>query len=190
MKRLLLIMLLIGTIAACKKEDPVQPPPGGGPVNESELITTLRLHFTSLDSSDQREWVWRDLDGEGGDPPVITTEPLGADVIYTVRIEVLDESDMDDVEDITAEIVEEDAEHQFFFISTGVNATIQYTDQDVNGDPVGVQSLWSLGAASSGTVDVILRHEPNKDAPGVSDGDITNAGGDTDVEVNFPLVIE
>jgi hypothetical protein len=37
---------------------------------------------------------------------------------------------------------------------------------------------------------VTLRHEPDKGAAGVSGGDITNAGGDTDIEVTFPVVIE
>ena len=37
---------------------------------------------------------------------------------------------------------------------------------------------------------VVLRHLLDKFAEGVADGDITNAGGDTDVEVSFPIVIE
>ncbi|HBK71516.1 MAG TPA: type 1 periplasmic binding fold superfamily protein, partial [Flavobacteriaceae bacterium] len=36
----------------------------------------------------------------------------------------------------------------------------------------------------------ILRHEPNKSASGVSDGDITNAGGETDIEVIFNITVQ
>jgi len=39
-------------------------------------------------------------------------------------------------------------------------------------------------------VTITLRHEPAKDATGVSDGDITNAGGETDISVNFPVEIQ
>jgi hypothetical protein len=35
-----------------------------------------------------------------------------------------------------------------------------------------------------------LRHLLNKNAAGVSTGDITNAGGSTDAEVTFPIVVE
>ena len=48
----------------------------------------------------------------------------------------------------------------------------------------------TTGDASSGDVTVILRHEPDKEADGVSDGDVTNAGGETDVEVTFDADVE
>ena len=35
-----------------------------------------------------------------------------------------------------------------------------------------------------------LRHEPAKDASGVAAGDITNAGGETDIEVTFDVTVE
>ncbi len=190
LKNALFIAALGGALTACRKDDDDSPTPPAPPVNEQELITTVNMIFTSPDSTDQREWSWRDLDGDGGNVPVITTEPLAANASYALRIEVLDESNMSAVEDITEEILAEDAEHQFFFITTGTNATIQYTDQDGNGNPVGVASLWTLGMASTGTATVVLRHEPDKGAAGVSAGDITNAGGDTDIEVEFPFVIE
>ncbi|MDZ7846151.1 MAG: hypothetical protein U5L96_04995 [Owenweeksia sp.] len=60
---------------------------------------------------------------------------------------------------------------------------------DNNGRPIGVQTSATTGSASSGDLDVILRHEPNKDGPGVANGDITNAGGETDVQVNFQVSI-
>lgn len=43
---------------------------------------------------------------------------------------------------------------------------------------------------AGGDLKIVLLHEPNKDAEGVSAGDITNAGGDTDVEVTFALGLE
>ena len=39
----------------------------------------------------------------------------------------------------------------------------------------------------SASMTVILRHEADKAGAGVSDSDITNAGGETDIEVTFPF---
>ncbi len=187
-----LVLGLAMTLAACKKEDPVPPTPGGNnpPPNEQELITTVIMHFESMDGSENKLFTWRDLDGDGGDPPVIEVEPLSAGTVYRVHIQLLDESDPDDVEDITEEIEEEDVEHQFFYTVTSADAGFVYDDADADGNPVGLATIWTMGAAGSGTLTVTLRHEPDKGAPGVSEGDITNAGGETDVEVAFPLIIE
>lgn len=185
--------LAAGCLVACKKEDPVTPSPGGPPPpppNEQELITTVRLTFVSLDGTEQKEWLWRDLDGDGGNPPEITADILTTGTTYNVSIQVLDESDPADVEDITEEIEEEDDEHQFFFLVNGVDATITYADADGNGNPLGLSTVWVCGAPGLGTLTLVLRHELDKDAPGVSAGDITNAGGDTDVEIVFPFRIQ
>ena len=36
---------------------------------------------------------------------------------------------------------------------------------------------------------MILKHEPNKSAAGVAGGDVTNAGGETDAEMEFPITV-
>ena len=71
-----LVLGLAMTLAACKKEDPVPPAPGGNnpPPNEQELITTVIMHFESMDGSENKLFTWRDLDGDGGDPPVIEVD--------------------------------------------------------------------------------------------------------------------
>lgn len=181
-------LIAAGTITACRPEDddPATPTP---PVNEEELITTLSLHFHSSGGVEHKHFNFVDLDGDGGDPPSITTEPLSADSVYHVHIEVLNASGST-VEDITEEIEEEAAAHQFFFQVSGANATVAYEDADPNGMPIGLETEWTVGGVSSGSIVVTLRHGPDKHAPGVSGGDITNAGGETDIEVSFPLVIE
>jgi len=184
----LALLATAATITGCKKDedDPVTPAP---PPNEEELITTLELHFHSSGGAEHKHFKFTDLDGDGGNAPVIMADTLSADSLYSVEIEVLNESETP-AEDITAEITDEDEDHQFFFQVSGANATVVYADADANGNPVGLASTWTIGAASNGTVVVTLRHEPNKSAAGVSSGDITNAGGDTDIEVTFPVVIE
>ena len=51
-------------------------------------------------------------------------------------------------------------------------------------------TLTTAATAMTGNLTITLRHEPSKNAVGVSDGDITNAGGETDVQAVFPIVIQ
>ena len=120
---------------------------------------------------------------------MITADTLSHDSIYNMVIDVLNES-ATPADTITAEILAEDEDHQFFFQPSGATITVAYGDADADGNPVGLNTTWTIGAAGNGTVLVTLRHQPNKSASGVSIGDITNAGGDTDIEVSFPMVIE
>ena len=189
MKYLTYALIATATITACKKDDDDPVTPTTPPVNEEELITTLRLHFHSAGGAEHKMFVFTDLDGDGGNAPVIMADTLSHDSIYHMEIEVLNESESP-AENITEEIEEESDVHQFFFQVSGANATVIYDDMDANMLPIGLKSMWTIGAASNGTVIVTLRHEPDKTATGVSSGDITNAGGETDIEVTFPLVIE
>ncbi len=94
-------------------------------------------------------------------------------------------------ENITTEVQDESDVHQFFFQPTGVNITVAYDDADVNGRPIGLRSIWTVGASSAGSMLITLRHEPEKAAPGVSNGDISNAGGETDIAPDFtPVVVD
>ena len=42
----------------------------------------------------------------------------------------------------------------------------------------------------NGTITITLRHEPNKGGEGVSNGDITNAGGETDAQVSYNVSLQ
>ena len=86
--------------------------------------------------------------------------------------------------------MEEDLEHQVFFSTSVSGMTISYNDMDDDGNPLGLSSIVNTSTADNGTLTIILRHEPAKDADGVSDGDITNAGGETDIEVTFNIDVE
>ena len=75
------------------------------------------------------------------------------------------------------EVLEEALEHQFFFTPTNNVASIEYNDTDADGNPIGLDISFQTENATVITqiMTVTLRHEPNKDAEGVSDGDIANA---------------
>ncbi len=132
---------------------------------------------------------FRDLDGDGANAPVITGGTLAANTVYDGSLDLLNETECP-AERVTAEIEEEDDEHQFFFSSTGgLNVTVAYADTDGT-NPVGLKTTVTTGAASQGTMRVTLRHEPNKSAAGVSAGNIANAGGETDIEVEFNVTVQ
>jgi len=153
---------------------------------EEEVITTLNYTLTAGASTVTLSF--QDLDGDGGNAPTITGGTLAANTAYSGSIELLNESETP-AEDVTEEIEEEDEEHQFFFASTN-GISITYADADAEGNPIGLQNTLTTDAAGSGTVTVTLRHEPNKGGEGVADGDITNAGGETDIEVTFDVTVQ
>ena len=155
-------------------------------VNEEEVITTLNYILTGGGSTVTLSF--QDLDGDGGDAPTVTGDTLAANTTYAGSLELLNEVEG---EDITEEIEEEDEDHQFFFQTTGdINVAYDAEDVDADGNPVGLQNILTTGAAGDGTVTVILRHEPDKGGDGVADGDITNAGGETDIEVTFDVTVQ
>ncbi|GAA4898064.1 hypothetical protein GCM10023311_23570 [Flaviramulus aquimarinus] len=160
------------------------------PVVEEEVITTVKVTLTN--GNDVVILQSTDLDGdEGPNAPIFSISgPLTKGTTYTGRIEVLNETESP-AENITEEIEELDEEHQFFFATENNVATFAYNDSDGNGNPVGLNfTLTTNASATTGTITVILRHEPNKTASGVSEGDITNAGGSTDVAPTFNVSVE
>lgn len=151
------------------------------PVNEEEVITTLIMTFKE-GANTAAIFTFRDS--------VITNDTLAANKVYDVTIELLNES-ATPADTITKEVKEEGADHQFFFApASGLNIAFAYSDTDDEGHPVGLSSTATTTTASTGQLTVTLRHEPDKHAAGVESGDISNAGGETDAEVTFDVVIQ
>jgi hypothetical protein len=173
------------TFNSCSNDDDAP-----APVNEEEVITTVIVTLTPQGSGTAVTLTSRDLDGDGPNAPVVSvTGPLNNNSVYNGSVQFLNELE-NPAEDITEEVAEEDLEHQVFYNVTGGIGTITYTDSDPNGNPVGLSFTLSTSAsATTGVMTVILRHEPEKDAAGVSEGDITNAGGETDTEVSFNVAV-
>lgn len=170
--------------SACDEDDddPIIP-------NEEELITTVNYVLTPAGGGSAVTLTFVDLDGDGGNAPTITGGTLEMNQTYSGELELLNESE-NPAEDITEEIEEEDEDHQFFFSSDIAGLTFTYNDMDADGNPIGLKSTLTTGNAGSGTITIILQHEPDKNAAGVSDGDITNAGGEIDIEVTFPIDVQ
>ncbi len=163
--------------AACDKDD------DGHDHNEQELITTVKLTFTEVGGSSS-EFTVKDLDGDGGNPPVADEIKLKANTAYTIGVAFLDESEADHTHDLTTEVEEESAAHLVCFSATGSMATPTIGDVDSNGKPLGLESALTTSNAGTGTLQVSLKHEPDKDAA------TPCSTGETDVEVTFDVTIE
>ncbi|MDA8980221.1 hypothetical protein N9G63_04185 [Chitinophagales bacterium] len=181
-KSLFILTSALLLITSCSKDDPEVP-------NEEEVITTLHYVLTPNLGGMPVSMTFQDLDGDGGNAPIITGGELAANTTYNGTLTILNET-ATPVEDITEEIEEEDEEHQFFFTSTLATLSVSYDDVDADNNPVGLATIVQTGGIGTGELTITLRHEPNKNAAGVISGDITNAGGETDIEVTFPISVQ
>ena len=163
--------------ASCKKKNVDAP-------NEEELITTVKVTLTPIGGGVPVVAEWKDLDGPGGALPVIGNISLDPGKSYNCALDFLDET-KSPVDEITDEIVSEGTDHQIYYEATGVNLTINGLDTDTGDLPLGTTSVWTTGAAGTGSLKIILKHKPGTKAA----GDLVTKG-ETDVSVDLPVVIQ
>lgn len=193
LKYIFAVQLLALVSISCSSDDDSVP----APINEEEVITTMTVTLTPSGGLPVVTLQSQDLDGDGPDAPVVTVSGnLLANTSYAGTVELLNETESP-AESINEEIEEEAGDHQFFFQNSGsLNLTTTYADMESDytseggTNPVGINFTVLTGNASSGSYTVTLRHEPNKDASNVSDGDITNAAGETDFAQTFNVTIQ
>ena len=180
MKNFRIAALFLSTsllITSCSNDD--------APVNEEEVITTVTA--TLIGGGQTITLTSKDADGDGPAAPNVTVSGnLVAGTTYagttTFKNELVSPAD-----DIT---LEEGADHQVFYQLPSSLGTVTYDDVDANGKPIGLAFTFLASATGNGNLTITLRHLPNKAAVGVSDGDITNAGGNTDAVVTFPITVQ
>lgn len=157
--------------------------------NEEEVINEITISLKD-DANNNYTLAYKDSDGNGPNAPVITADKLPANKTLTGNIQLYNTL-AQPADNITNEVLEEADEHQFFYQWSGSESPVTtYTDSDVNGKPIGIQFKVDTKGIYSGKLKVILRHQPNKSASGVSTGDPANAGGATDVEIEFDVTVE
>ncbi len=168
--------------------------------HEEEVINEVVLTFTPTDGGDAVTATWFDADGEGVGNPTIDEIELVEGEEYTLAITLANTLGTDP-EDITAEIVEEDDEHQFFFAFTedifsdptgdgnidNRDDPVNYNDEDDNGLPVGLSTTWTAGEHSEtpGEFRIVLKHQP-----GLKTTTSTADDGGTDIDITFELHVE
>ncbi|NJO24950.1 MAG: hypothetical protein HC867_02895 [Bacteroidia bacterium] len=153
--------------------------------NEEELITTVTLAFTEQGTSNISTFIFRDSDGDGGNPPTLYQDiVLAPNKVYNLAIALTNES-VNPAEDITGEVAAEAGDHQFYFEVSGVNVTINNLNTDSGGLPLGLTSRWTTTTTSTGKVKITLKHKPGIKAAGDP-----VAKGDTDIELDWTVKVQ
>ena len=170
-------------LAQCKSASDVEPD------DENELITTVQLEFVPQGSSATKTFTYRDIDGDGGNPPTrFDTISLSPNTTYQMKIKLLDES-KNPAEDISEEVKAKSDEHLVVYTPAPATLlTYTYGDKDPRNLPIGLIGTAKTGAAGRGTLRVQLRHQPPISDKIIKDG-TPNPGSD-DVNLNFVLEVK
>lgn len=187
---------------ACADDDDVSPTGPNEPEEheddddhhgpgEEELITTLAITLTPSGGGSPIIVRFRDLDGEGGNAPVVDVLAVTAGTDYNGTVQVLNETETPP-ENITEEVEEEAEAHQFFFETLGgfSAAVVEYADKESDyvsnsgaDHPVGIAFTLSVGNAQNGQFRVILSHFDEAPKDGV------NRSDETDIDVSFEVLV-
>ena len=154
---------------------------------EPKPITTVEILLTD-DAKNNELFSFRDLDGAGGEEPVIRNNILRANTNYTSVLLLLDES-VEPATNITNQVARENLDHQVFYLVGGDNMSIEYLDADSAGNPLGILTSITTGEPGTSTLTIVLRNQPDKLAAGTSANNIDGAGGNTDIEVTFEVEV-
>jgi len=168
---------------ACKKDEKAVSPPLPG----NEFLTSVRLIATNTaNSSDVQTTIITDTT-QVPHPPLNINNPtltLKANSVYTVQVQFLDETKTPEG-NVTTDIYDRRNYHLICFdVSGGANLAVVRTDKDTNNPPleIGLQDSFTTGAASTGKLNVQLRHQPN-----AKNGSCDPGSSDADVDFNIVI---
>jgi hypothetical protein len=192
----ILSLLTIIVYTSCDNTDPVKE-------DTPELITMVELTFSPAGGGDKVIVTATDPDGEGiADITVDKAIVLATGKTYALSIALVNglADPASSAYNITAEVSQESAEHMLFFGWTG-NAfsdpagngnidnrsdKVNYEDADLNGLPLGLETLWTTAdTPSSGTFRVLLKHQP-----ALKSVTSTSSDGESDLDVQFEIEIQ
>ncbi len=170
-----LIIAFVGLISCTKDDDPVI-------INEEEVITTVNLIFTDKSDNSVQTFTW-EKDGDKDDIAITN------DKTYNVKVQFLNRSNPNNVENITDEVIEEKDDHFVFYAPTVKGLSIAAATDDIldsNNIGINISSDWTFTKSSNGEIILYLIHKPISKKGVVRD----EFGGDTDVQVGFKVVIK
>ncbi len=188
-----LLMTLFWT--SCSKDDPV-------PEIDQEVITEVTLTFTEIDES--RTEIGTALEYQASAAEGIALGGnLDIDIISGLQtgkrylLEITAYNNIAD-EDITVEIQEAGAEHQFYFLGSAFVGNqsfmgYEYDDQDQNGNPIGLKGIVTVDnslESNTGDFRLVLRHDSDKEFEGANNPHWENfaqAGGESDLDITFDV---
>ncbi|MCS6820334.1 MAG: hypothetical protein NZ551_00535 [Microscillaceae bacterium] len=162
----------------CKKDDHDHD-------HEHEEITQLAMTFTPISGGGPVVFQFTDPDGLGPMEPVRVEPTLRSNTAYKVTLKVMGKD-----KDLTDQIKKEAETHQFFFIRVPQNfIAFSYQDNDKNNLPIGLVNHVQTFGATRGVLTVVLRHELRKATANLNETNYPMAGGSTDIEASFNVVV-
>lgn len=179
-KTMIVLVAASVAIASCSKEK------GVAPVDDNEAITTATLQLTNA--------------GSATDVVTATVENLNTSAVFTnatlrlkpnttynAKVLLFDKTKTPTL-DVSAEVSNERNEHLFIYTpASTLKLTVTITDRDTNPAPgpypVGLTSTFVTGVASTGKLQLVLKHQPN-----AKNG--TPTPGTTDLDTSFDVVIQ
>lgn len=180
--RLIYFITLLQVGCRIDKDDvrsPVKP-------DDSELITTVIISFTDTAGANKTFYKYSDVDGPGGNIPIIDTISLDHLKGYNAKLILLNESKTP-ADTISNEVLERAEEHQVFYAYFPDDSSamfFSYKDSDLNNVPVGLQFEVSFIKPGKGKMQIILKHQPGTKP---RSGNGNQALGSTDLDIIFPV---
>lgn len=180
-------------ITACDKEDvdPTKPQDS----NAQELITTVVLNGYNVNnpSLNQFSIKWEDLDGDGGNAPIIDTLQLDSGITYRVNVLMLDKTKTP-FDTISNEVLREADEHQLFYtLSPNLNDKLNITrlDNDNNNPPLPLgldiritpTSIMPSAIPIIGNLNIKLSHYDGVPKT-------TTPSAESDIDINLPIKLK
>lgn len=193
----LLIISAFLLVISCDKGEPVV-------VHEYEVFTRVVLEVKKDGETNFKKYTFEveghddhghddhgdDDHGDDDHGDEHTEVELDTNSTYHVGIFFYNDSDPDNIEDVTLEVIEEADAHQVFYEMTEISgfsiAAASDDTKDSNGNPLFLKTSWTTASETSGDVMAYLIHEPSSKT-GSARADF---GGATDVEIEFEVHIE
>ena len=158
--------------------------------NEEEVITTMKLTFVPVGGGANLEFSFDDPDGPGGSVPTQQAIVLAASKTYNVTVQLLNKT-ASPAEDITDEVEAESDAHRFYYTpSAASNISVAGLNNDAGGIPLGITSVWTTGAATTGKLKVTLRHYPGNPPDKANADAVDSPKSGTDIEVEFDTTVQ
>lgn len=166
---LILSLISLTSLHSCKKSDDASHPHDHA---SQEQITTLILRgVNTANPTDTNFFIsakWEDLDGDGGNAPVIDSLILDTGITYSINMLLLDKTKTP-YDTVSKEILERGNIHQFFYTPSSTllgKVIVERLDKDNNNPalPIGLQTQWSILSVPTynlpvlGTVGILLSH--------------------------------
>ena len=171
----LIIFVAALIFVACSDDD------GSNIGVDPEEIKTVLLAIS--DGTSENLFAYSDPDGNGGFPPEADTIKLAPNTTYGMAVSFLDESG--NGVNLTSKILTEADYHLVCYeISNNLMSNLNVTDQDSNGDPLGLQASWVTTDSSEGAMVLSLKVRPDKSVTAPCNT------GETAVEATFPVEVE